>query len=60
MSEADLQKYPCANCRIRREAVSNPRSFFARIHRCHSGLYPGWKNYQEAKRSLREKEKAAV
>ncbi len=36
----------CADCPIRREAMKQPRSVFARIHAWHTTWWPGWKAHQ--------------
>ena len=43
-------KYHCAHCPIRRQAMKRPHSIFARIHRWHCTLWPGWKAYTRALR----------
>ncbi len=36
----------CADCPIRKAAMKQPRSFFARMHRWHKAWWPGWKAHQ--------------
>jgi hypothetical protein len=38
----------CADCPIRKMAVKQPHSVFARLHRWHKTWWPGWKA-QEAR-----------
>lgn len=36
----------CEDCPIRKMAMKQPRSFFARIHAWHATWWPGWKARQ--------------
>ena len=36
----------CAECPIRRIAISRPHSVFARLHAWHRTWWPGWKAHQ--------------
>jgi hypothetical protein len=36
----------CAECPIRRLAIKQPRSIFARVHAWHKNWWPGWKAQQ--------------
>jgi len=36
----------CADCPIRRLAVTRPHSVFARLHAWHKTWWPGWKAHQ--------------
>ena len=36
----------CAECPIRRLAIKQPRSVFARLHTWHKNWWPGWKAHQ--------------
>jgi hypothetical protein len=36
----------CADCPIRRLAIEQPQSAFARIHTWHAAWWPGWKAHQ--------------
>jgi hypothetical protein len=36
----------CEDCPIRRQAIKQPRSVFARLHRWHKTWWPGWKAHQ--------------
>jgi hypothetical protein len=36
----------CAECPIRRLAIEQPQSVFARIHTWHKTWWPGWKAHQ--------------
>lgn len=49
---ADEKKFGCEDCAMRKRAEANPKSFWARLWRWHTGWCPGWKAYQ---RELREK-----
>lgn len=40
----------CADCPIRRQAMAQPQSIFARLHRWHATWWPGWKSYQAERR----------
>jgi hypothetical protein len=53
------KQYHCSNCPIRKQAMKQPQSIFARIHRWHSHWWPGWKAYQVFLVSLRGKPQAA-
>ena len=36
----------CADCPIRKMAMKQPRSIFARLHAWHATWWPGWKAHQ--------------
>ncbi len=36
----------CAECPIRKMAVRQPHSVFARVHRWHKTWWPGWKAHE--------------
>ena len=36
----------CADCPIRKLAIKQPKSVFARIHTWHKTWWPGWKAHQ--------------
>jgi hypothetical protein len=36
----------CEDCPIRKMAMKQPHSFFARIHAWHTKWWPGWKAHQ--------------
>jgi hypothetical protein len=36
----------CADCPIRKLAVKQPKSLFARMHNWHKTWWPGWKAHQ--------------
>ncbi len=46
MFEVIEKVHKCADCPIRCRAVAKPQSIFARLHRWHSGWWPGWKLHQ--------------
>lgn len=47
MSALFIEKvHRCAECPIRRLAVKQPRSVFARVHAWHKNWWPGWKAQQ--------------
>jgi len=37
---------PCETCPMRQKAEANPKTFFARLWKWHTGWCPGWKAYQ--------------
>jgi hypothetical protein len=37
----------CENCPAVKKAEQNPKSFWARVWRWHTGWCPGWKAYQK-------------
>jgi hypothetical protein len=52
-------EYHCSNCPIRKLAMKQPQSIFARIHRWHCRWWPGWKAYQKFLVASRVKPQAA-
>lgn len=38
--------HSCTNCPIRKLAIKQPRSIFARLHSWHKIWWPGWKAHQ--------------
>jgi hypothetical protein len=38
--------HSCADCPIRKLALKQPRSIFARLHAWHTTWWPGWKAHQ--------------
>jgi hypothetical protein len=42
----------CKDCPIRKIAVKQPQSLFAKVHNWHKTWWPGWKAYQMKKSSL--------
>jgi len=36
----------CEDCPIRRQAIKQPHSIFARLHAWHKTWWPGWKAHQ--------------
>ncbi len=47
MSAFIIEKvHNCADCPIRKLAVKQPNSFFARMHNWHKTWWPGWKAQQ--------------
>ena len=38
--------HSCADCPIRKLAIKQPRSIFARLHTWHRTWWPGWKAHQ--------------
>jgi hypothetical protein len=36
----------CADCPIRKMAINQPKSVFARLHSWHKAWWPGWKAHQ--------------
>lgn len=47
MSASIIEKvHNCADCPIRKVAVKQPRSLFARMHNWHKTWWPGWKAHQ--------------
>ena len=42
------EEMSCANCPMRKKAEANPKSFFSRLWKWHTGWCPGWKAYQKA------------
>jgi hypothetical protein len=36
----------CADCPIRKLAIKQPRSIFAKLHSWHKAWWPGWKAHQ--------------
>ena len=38
--------HSCADCPIRKMAIKQPRSIFARLHAWHRTWWPGWKAHQ--------------
>lgn len=53
MIEQLMQLHKCADCPIRCQAMKQPHSIFARIHRWHHTWWPGWKMYQRNLRNER-------
>jgi hypothetical protein len=43
----------CEDCPIRKLAMKQPHSFFARIHAWHTTWWPGWKAHQARQCSYR-------
>jgi hypothetical protein len=41
--------HPCADCPIRKMAIKQPRSIFARLHMWHKTWWPGWKAHEARK-----------
>jgi hypothetical protein len=41
-----MKLHRCADCPIRCQAIKQPHSLFARIHRWHTTWWPGWRIYQ--------------
>lgn len=47
MSALVIDKFHrCADCPIRKLAIKQPRSVFARLHAWHRTWWPGWKAHQ--------------
>ncbi len=47
MSACLIEKvHKCADCPIRKMAMKQPRSIFARLHAWHATWWPGWKAHQ--------------
>ena len=47
MSACIIEKiHNCADCPIRKMAMKQPRSIFARLHAWHATWWPGWKAHQ--------------
>ena len=38
--------HSCSDCPIRKMAIKQPRSIFARMHAWHAKWWPGWKAHQ--------------
>ena len=53
MVEQLMRLHRCADCPIRCQAMKQPHSVFARIHRRHNTWWPGWKIYQRELRTER-------
>ncbi len=45
--------HTCEECPIRKLALKQPRSFFARMHAWHATWWPGWKSHQARKCAYR-------
>jgi len=45
-SPASEKTFPCETCPMRKKAEANPKSFFSRLWKWHTGWCPGWKAYQ--------------
>jgi len=41
------KKFGCEDCSMRKKAEINPRSFWSRLWKWHTGWCPGWKAYQK-------------
>ncbi len=50
----------CADCPIRRLAIKQPRSVFARLHAWHKNWWPGWKAHQARACAFTARENAAT
>jgi hypothetical protein len=47
MSAFIIEKvHRCADCPIRKLAIKQPRSIFARLHMWHKTWWPGWKAHE--------------
>ena len=53
MIEQLMRLHKCADCPIRCQAMKQPHSIFARIHRWHQTWWWGWKIYQRELRTER-------
>ncbi len=53
MIEQLMRLHKCDDCPIRCQAMKQPHSIFARIHRWHHTWWPGWKIYQRQLRAER-------
>ena len=53
----EKKKYPCAECKMRRNYEENPRSLIARFWHWHISFCPGWKAYYN---SLSEEDKSLM
>ncbi len=41
------KKFGCEDCKMRLKAEKDPKSFWSRIWKWHTGWCPGWKSYQK-------------
>ena len=60
MVEAIMKLHRCADCSIRCNAMKEPHSVYARIHRWHKNWWPGWKIYQEELRAPSDRTNAHI
>lgn len=53
MSACIIEKiHNCADCPMRKMAMKQPHSIFARLHAWHATWWPGWKAHQARARAL--------
>ncbi len=45
----------CADCPIRKMAIKEPHSAFAKVHRWHKNWWPGWKAHEARLCALKAK-----